>query len=201
MPGPSSQAMNWSFVITSASQEVKDRERRRIVRANAMRDYWRRKKLASKDLSKATGGHVDKDEERPTRPIDSLVEDDPNAATRGEHGGLPRSARTQSLALEHQTNTSSRIIGHPRNKDVSPAAPHDGDTDAVEPTNTRKPDQTCRSNHTSLQKTFVPSPSELLGNGATDPFDALPIVGSQHSHVLRNRKYSTLYLSDCIWYM
>ena len=186
MPGPSNQAMNWSFVITSASQEIKDRERRKIVRANAMRDYWRRKKLASKE--KATGDHhIDKDGGRPTGLIDSLVEDDPDAATRGEPGEPSGSAGTQHMVLEHQTNTSNRIR-HTRNKDASPTAPHDGDTNAVEPTHIRDPNRARRCNHTSLQKTFVPSPSELLGSGVTDPFDALPIAGSQHCYVLRNRK-------------
>ena len=187
MPGPSNQAMNWSFVITSASQEIKDRERRKIVRANAMRDYWRRKKLASKDLAKTTGNnHIDKDGGRPTGPIGSLVEDDPDSATRGEPGEPSGSAGTQHLVLEHQTNTSNRTR-HIRNKDASPAAPH-GDTNAVDPTHMRDPDQARRCNHTSLQKTFVPGPSEVVGNGVIDPFDALPIAGSQHCYVLRNRK-------------
>ena len=187
MPGPSSQAMNWSFVITSASQEIKDRERRRIVRANAMRDYWRRKKLVFRDTSKETGNQVDKEGGRPTRPIDSLVEDDPDAATSGGQGGLPPSARAQHhLALE-QTNTSNRMR-QTRDKDGVFAAPHNGYTNAVKPTPMGDPNRAHHSNHTSLQKTFALSPSELLGSGVTDPFDALPIGGPQHCYVLRNRK-------------
>ena len=197
MPGPSNQAMNWSFVITSASQEVKDRERRRIVRANAMRYYWRRKKLASKDLPKTIGNHVDKDGGRPARLIQCLVEDDPDAATHGEQAELSRSAGTHHLLLEYQPNPSSRIK-QTRNKDASPAAPHDGDNNAVGPTHMEDPARARRSNRTSLQKAFAPGPSERLGSGVTDPFDALPIGGAQHCYVLRNRKIIHIRFVLCV---
>ena len=182
-PG-SHTASNWSFVNNSGPSDHE--EARRLIRANAMRDYWRRKK--DQKVKYAKGTLIDKrtTTERDEIPVNNLVHDKtsnlvwriseipPSSAERKKPHVKLRDNRLAELAIERAdqytffNNGDAKIICGQRKKD---AGMRSGG---------------IRAGPASDQI------SDLLrspGLGVLDPFNMLPIGGSP--------EYNSFVLSHC----
>ena len=169
-------ASNWSFINNSGPNDHE--EARRLIRANAMRDYWRRKK--DRKVEDANGTLLDRKTatERDQIPVNKLVLDEtsnvawrvrdipPASAERKKRHAKLRERPLAELAIEKADQRSlftvddARIIYEKRKKDA-------GSKSGV--------------THADLPRS--------LGVGVIDPFNALPIGGSS--------EHNSFVLSHC----
>ena len=176
---------DWSFVTFSKPPAAGDRVLRRLVRANATRDYWRQKKQGLQNRSKASVGHPS-DEVRTDTSIDGFVPRDSGSTGRWTGEDSRMSAHISRLALETETSSVTELAGN-RYSDL--AFINTEESSATDPREPIPADKTLDDNLARLQATFNPSPSRVPGCGFVDPYNALPIGGSApyNSFVLSHR--------------
>jgi hypothetical protein len=175
--------IDWPFVITKDPKDTKSRCHRRVVRSNAMRDFWRRKKLASKESAKLGPSHKFTDITVSTAYDDDLV--------------LPGFLVDESERLDRVEEASVHRIGEQTGAEGSdPAAMHN------DPNSTSTVAQRHVSSNGALHPLrFEPIPSlkSSLGSGVSDPFNALPVRGSQSWDVLHSRKCIPPHISSTLF--
>ena len=165
-------AIDWPFVITKEPDDTKRRRHRRAVRSNAMRDFWRRKKLATMDSAQNGPGHK----------FIGIA-----ASTAYEDNSfLSKLLAGESERLDWVGEASAHRIGEQTGDEgLDPAAmyhdPSSTSIVALRHVSGECPLDTFRTNR-------IPSPKSSLGSGVTDPFNAFPVGGSQSWHVLHSRK-------------
>ena len=169
----------WSFVNNSGPNE--DDEARRLIRANAMRDYWRRKKQHKQRNGKHTVIAKDSTADRDVIPASSLV---PGSTSRyvwrlkekprSFQGTGPHSDFYESeLAVDKDDSVVS--IGFEDTRSIYGAALHcDGSSGTAY--------------HWPIGQE-APGAFLSLGSDVIDPFNALPIGGSC--------KHNSFVLSHC----
>lgn len=172
--------VDWPFVVTKDPEDTKSRLHRRVVRSNAMHDFWRRKKLAAKDSAKYVPGHNFIGIAVSTAYEDNLL--------------LSKILVDESEGLNWVREAPAHRIGEQTGDEGSdPAAMHN------DPSST----STVALRHVSgdgplnlLRRNPIPSPKSSLGSGVTDPFNALPVGDSQSWDVLHSRKYIRPHISS-----
>ena len=170
-------AIDWSFVVTKDPEDSKSKRHRRTVRSNAMRDFWRRKKLATKHGAKRgphynfTGLAVSTLYKDNILFSDLRVDESERPYWAGETPANRRGEQTQYV-------------------DSDPAAMYNNPSSM----------STIAQRHVSSEGPMMPfrtspilSSQSSLGSGVTDPFNALPLGDSQSWDVLYSRKYTRPY--------
>ena len=159
-------AADWSFVITKDPEDSKSRRHRRAVRSNAMRDFWRRKKLAAKGTAKRGPRHES------TGIADNALLANP----------LLDESERPDCAGEAPANG----IGVQTGDEGSDPAPVYNDTSST---------NTVALMHVSGEGPLtrfptrpILSPKSLLGSGGKDPFNALSLGDSQSWDLLHSRE-------------
>ena len=178
-----------SFVVSDGTPNSNDKAVQRKIRANAMRDYWRRRKLETKSLPD-DGPAQSRSVELETSPGDSdfeysdriwwqeigqpklssdLVEATAEAKDcSSRHGVKPRAAKCYLLPFH--TATQKTHATHPQRRDTGKNRDHEG---------------------MYLKGSNVANLSISIGNSMADPFNASALEGSRHdSFLLSHREYS-----------
>ena len=179
-----------SFVISDGTQSSNDKAVQRKIRANAMRDYWRRRKLETKRVPDE-GPVQSRSVELETSPGNSSFEYsdriwwqeigqpklsselvEATAETRdciSRHGVKPRAAKYYLLPLRDATQKTH--AAHPQRRDTGKNRDHES---------------------VYLNGSNVANLSISIGNSMADPFNASALEGSRHdSFLLSHREYST----------
>lgn len=178
-----------SFVFSDGPHKTSDREVRRQIRANAMRDYWRRRRLETKSVSD-NGSTQSRGVTFEDSPCD-LGYDEPARVSWPENGQQKLSSGLVEATVE-STDCSSREMV----KKVAaecPLLPSHAATQTAHATHPQKRD-TGKNEVVFLNESSISNLSFNIGNGMIDPFNASALEGSRRdSFILSHRKYLSFY--------
>ena len=174
-------ASDWSFVNSSGPSDHV--ETRRLIRANAMRDYWRRKK--GQKVKYAKGNPIDEryTTERGQILVNDLVYDETSNLAWQIRDMPPSSAEEKQLHVKLRDNSLAELAVEKADQCLS----LDGD-DARIIYEQRRKDAGSRS--AGMYAWPMSDLSRSPGLGLIDPFNMLPIGGSpeHNSFVLSHCK-------------
>ena len=162
-------AIDWPFVVTKEPDDTKKRRHRQAVRSNAMRDSWRRKKLAAKDSAQYGPGSK-------FRGIAASTAYEDNSL-------LSKLLVDESERFDWPREVPGHGIGEQTGDEGSDPAVVYNDPSSTSPVALR---------HVTGEGPLNPfriNPIFSLGSGVTDPFHALPLGDLQGWDVLHSREY------------
>ena len=169
---------DWSFVNNSGPNENEDA--RRLIRANAMRDYWRRKKQQKPHNVKPSSSENQVISARDKRPRDNLVPDSSfHCVWRIKE--KPHSSEETSPDRDCETEPAVE-----RGYDV---VPPDFDENRCTPCEGRDCGKNAGSGCHWIAGQQAPGLPISMGGDVIDPFNAMPIGGSA--------RYNSFVLSHC----
>ena len=186
-PGYEPVVNECSFVTSNGTQKTGDREVQRKIRANAMRNYWRRRRFETKSVSD--------DASTQTRSVTSeesprdLVLDDSARIWWWENEQPKVSAGLVEATVETKDWSSKQAV---RNEaadcDLLPSRAASRTARATHPQK-QDTDKKCDHEETLVNESSVTSLSISVGDGIADPFNASALEGSRRdSFLLSHRK-------------
>ena len=184
-PGYEPTVDDFSFVISDGTRKTNDREVQRKIRANAMRDYWRRRKLETKSIPdhgstqscnvgfETSCGDLGFDgSERIWWREGGVVEAGLEAKDCSSRYAAKRVAAECHLLLPHPATQSAHATPSQR-RDTSKHRENEGE---------------------SRNGSSIAALSIRMGNSMSDPFNASALEISRHdSFLLSHRKYLSSY--------
>ena len=187
-----------SFVVTDEPQKTKRDEVRRMVRANAMRDYWRRKKKATRTSSAQSSRKECADLDRPQALANDLNVEQFDGASTWTNGQLQANAGFDTPAVRFLNNTFEDVIV---NTDANHFSIYDDQDNAkVIPETLPIWSASTKSRGfgaDSMQMSLGPASGIGGGCSIIDPFDTLPLEGSRHNDIVLS--HSKLTHLSCIY--
>ena len=176
---------NWSFVNTTGPRGAMDARSRRLIRVNAMRDYWRQTKLEGRIHWKKMTSRKCVNGGRPEASTGKTNSENSGATASGseeepyEPIGIEISATTLE-AKDHQPYSTERAANPDTTSQI---------LDTSQPQRNRTSSQRYGHDHLALRSKFDRNPIIIVGDGVSEPFNALPVEDTT--------RYDNYVLSQC----
>lgn len=184
-PGYEPTVDDCSFVISDGTRKTNDREVQRKIRANAMRDYWRRRKFETKsipDHCSTQNRNVDLE-----TSFTDLGFDGSERIWWREVGQRKLASRVVEAGLEAKDCSSGPAIQNVAAEwRLSPSHPT--------PPQRRDTSKDCENEGESRNGSSIATLPIRMGNSMSDPFNASALEISRHdSFLLSHSKYFSSY--------
>ena len=174
----------WQFVNFKGPKKIQDKEVISIVRAHAMRSVRRKQRL------ELTAQHQEPPKDRPLQPhhpsLSTTVEQPLQSTPYDRFSSARDDIEWLVTQREMLTKLETMSLGYPTSKKYAiNAAEPDEYGESPDDWQSYNKDEIRASMHQILGTCRSGNPMSLVGDGALDPFNAMP-VAKYHSHVLNH---------------